>query len=52
MNSLPIVDADDHLVALVFRKDDSRKSNPEALDAQVFHVLLVDAVAQDHRNED
>ena len=28
LNSLPIVDAEDHLVALVFRKDyDSHKSN-------------------------
>ena len=32
LNSLPIVDADDHLVALVFRKDyDSHKSNPDEL---------------------
>ncbi|MCI8469247.1 MAG: CBS domain-containing protein, partial [Eggerthellaceae bacterium] len=29
LNSLPVVDADDHLVSLVFRKDyDSHKSNP------------------------
>ena len=32
LNSLPIVDGDDHLVALVFRKDyDSHKSNPDEL---------------------
>lgn len=32
LNSLPIVDADDHLVALVFRKDyDSHKSNPNEM---------------------
>ena len=32
LNSPPIVDADDHLVALVFRKDhDSHKSNPDEL---------------------
>ncbi len=39
LNSLPIVDADDHLVALVFRKDyDSHKSNPdELLDAHKRH---------------
>lgn len=32
LNCLPIVDTDDHLVALVFRKDyDSHKSNPDEL---------------------
>ena len=41
LNSLPIVDADDHLAYLVFRKDyDSHKSNPnEMLDAQKRYVV-------------
>ena len=41
LNSLPIVDADDHLVALVFRKDyDSHKSNPdELLDAHKRYMV-------------
>ena len=41
LNQLPIVDANDHLVALVFRKDyDSHKSNPgELLDAQKRYVV-------------
>ena len=41
LNSLPIVDADDRLVALVFRKDyDSHKSNPnEMLDAHKRYMV-------------
>ena len=41
LNSLPIVDADDHLVALVFRKDyDSHKSNPnEMLDSHKRYMV-------------
>ncbi len=41
LNCLPIVDADDHLVALVFRKDyDSHKSNPdEMLDAHKRYMV-------------
>lgn len=41
LNSLPIVDADDHLVALVFRKDyDSHKSNPhELLDESKRYIV-------------
>ncbi|MCI8366740.1 MAG: IMP dehydrogenase, partial [Eggerthellaceae bacterium] len=41
LNSLPIVDADDNLVALVFRKDyDSHKSNPnEMLDSQKRYMV-------------
>ena len=41
LNSLPIVDTDDRLVALVFRKDyDSHKSNPnEMLDAHKRYMV-------------
>lgn len=41
LNSLPIVDDNDHLVALVFRKDyDSHKSNPdEMLDAHKRYMV-------------
>ncbi len=41
LNSLPIVDANDHLVALVFRKDyDSHKSNPyEMLDEDKRYMV-------------
>ncbi|MDO4291520.1 MAG: IMP dehydrogenase [Eggerthellaceae bacterium] len=41
LNSLPIVDADDRLVALVFRKDyDSHKSNPnEMLDSHKRYMV-------------
>ncbi len=41
LNCLPIVDASDHLVALVFRKDyDSHKSNPdEMLDAHKRYMV-------------
>jgi IMP dehydrogenase len=41
LNSLPIVDADDHLVSLVFRKDyDSHKSNPlELLDSHKRYMV-------------
>ena len=41
LNSLPIVDGDDRLVALVFRKDyDSHKSNPdEMLDAHKRYMV-------------
>ena len=41
LNSLPIVDADDHLVSFVFRKDyDSHKSNPlEMLDVHKRYLV-------------
>ncbi|WP_298578798.1 IMP dehydrogenase [uncultured Olegusella sp.] len=41
LNQLPIVDADGHLIALVFRKDyDSHKGNPaELLDAQKRYIV-------------
>ena len=41
LNSLPIVDAEDHLLYLVFRKDyDSHKSNPnEMLDARKRYMV-------------
>ena len=41
LNALPIVDADNHLVAIVFRKDyDSHKSNPhELLDEHKRYVV-------------
>ncbi|MBQ6454146.1 MAG: IMP dehydrogenase [Coriobacteriales bacterium] len=41
LNALPIVDEDDHLVYMVFRKDyDSHKSNPlEMLDAQKRYLV-------------
>ncbi len=41
LNALPIVDGDDHLVAIVFRKDyDSRKSNPnEMLDEHKRYMV-------------
>ncbi len=41
MNSLPVVDDDDHLMYLVFRKDyDSHKSNPdEMLDAHKRYMV-------------
>ncbi|MCL1797782.1 MAG: IMP dehydrogenase [Eggerthellaceae bacterium] len=41
LNSVPIVDANDHLVYMVFRKDyDSRKSNPlEMLDSQKRYMV-------------
>nr|WP_315522041.1 IMP dehydrogenase [Olegusella massiliensis] len=41
LNQLPIVDADGHLIALVFRKDyDSHKGNPaELLDSQKRYIV-------------
>ena len=41
LNALPIVDADDHLIAIVFRKDyDAHKSNPnELLDADKCYMV-------------